>query len=194
MDMSNSTRLIFVAAICLLSIELYGQGISKDDSPWAIANLKKIIYGKKGDVGIMLFTVSDDVPGAAFRCERRRLYVFLSMKSVEMLDAAFRPARNPRAWKVWYSIDGGEETEEEWVSFRSGHMMIVRPKPTTLAIYDAAKVGTTITVRPQNAKAVTIELPPDTTGIFDRFWDRCGFGAVAAVELAGEREHYYNQQ
>ena len=163
-------------AILFFAFPCNARGDVEITSSWGWSNLKKVNRKTKKEttVGIALYTKQKKALGAAFRCEKKRLYAFLTMKPMNIQERMFQNFRGPTRWKVRYSIDGMDEAEEEWVSIENGNLMMVIPKPTSLAMFEAAKSGTVITVAPRNGKAVTISLPPDSIGLFDRFAERCG--------------------
>lgn len=180
---SISKRLAVLAALCV-----FAPWISADDgtaatSPeWGWSNIFKTKFGRsKTPVGIGLYTTRKKSYGVGFRCEKSKLYAFVAVKKVSVRDTMIRGARRPVWWDVAYSLDGAVEAEEEWVSLHNGLMFMVKSRSTSSAIFEAARLGKTLVVRPKNGKTVSIEMPADTTGIFDKYRDRCGLGKTEAV-------------
>lgn len=181
MDPTNSSRLVAIAALCLFALTAIGdENTETVESAWGWSKIYKTKFGQtKTPVGIGLYTKRKKSYGVGFRCEKFKLYAFVAVKKVSVKDTMIRGARKPQWWNVWHSIDGEEETKEEWVSLHNGLMFMVKSRETSLAIFEAARRGKTLSVRPKNGKPVRIQLPADTIGLFDKFWDRCGLGVNA---------------
>ncbi|MGB5489410.1 MAG: hypothetical protein WBM76_01150 [Woeseiaceae bacterium] len=181
-----SRTCIIAAVLCLCwTATVADEADGNEPNPaWAWSNIYKTKFGRsKTPLGIGIYTTRKKSFGVGFRCEQYKLYAFVAVKRVSVRDTMIRGARKPQWWDVNYSIDGAEETGEEWISIHNGLMFMVKSRETSFAIFEAAKLGKTMTVRPKNGKAVSIALPADTTGIFDRFWNECGLGVTAAVDL-----------
>ncbi|MGB5256611.1 MAG: hypothetical protein WBN07_13115 [Woeseiaceae bacterium] len=182
----NSKNLVALAALCIVAPWASADEGKETASPdWGWSNIVKTKFGRsKTPVGIGLYTTRKNAYGVGFRCEKAKLYAFVAVKKVSVRDTMIRGARRPVWWDVGYSLDGAEETVEEWISLHNGLMFMVKSRSTSLAIFEAARLGKTLIVQPKNGKAVSIELPADTIGIFDKFWDRCGLGVTAATAPA----------
>lgn len=180
---ADSKRLVVLAVLSILAPSVSADDAAAVSSPdWGWSNIFKTKSGKsKTPVGIGLYTTRKKSYGVGFRCEKLKLYAFVAVKKVSVRDTMIRAARSPEWWDVAYSIDGAEESVEEWISLHNGPMFMVTSRSTSFAIFEAARLGKTLMVRPRNGKAVSIALPADTIGIFDKFWDRCGLGLTAAT-------------
>ena len=183
---SISKRLAVLAALCIIApLASADEDAAASSAEWGWSNIFKTKFGRsKTPVGIGLYTTRKKSYGVGFRCEKLKLYAFVAVKKVSVRDTMIRGARRPQWWDVAYSIDGADETSEEWISLHNGLMFMVKSRSTSFAIFEAARLGKTLIVRPKNGKAVSIELPADTIGIFDKFWDRCGLGVTAATVAA----------
>ncbi len=191
MRSSCLTQYISVVLLCLVGAAAAADESDAADPAWGWSNIYKTKFGRsKTPLGIGIYTTRKKSFGVGFRCEQYKLYAFVAVKRVSVRDTMIRGARKPQWWDVNYSIDGAEETGEEWISIHNGLMFMVKSRETSFAIFEAAKLGKTMTVRPKNGKAVSIALPADTTGIFDKFWNECGLGVTAAVDLPGADLHY----
>ncbi|MEM7432989.1 MAG: hypothetical protein AAF351_13800 [Pseudomonadota bacterium] len=113
--------------------------------------------------------------GAAFRCDKGRLYTYIVVKPVNIHEMISWRTRQPRRWPVEFSLDGSETIAEEWVSIHSAKVYLVVNKATARRIFDLAENGLTIEVNAKSAKPVTVEIPADTEGYFDSFRQNCGF-------------------
>lgn len=144
-----------------------------NESPWSWGSMTLEVGGDRQSMGLTLYTNTKDTLGAAFRCDRKRLYAFLAVKPVDLRKMMLRRSRNAKPWSVSYSIDKSEPQSEQWITIHGGQLLMVKSAATAETLFNAARSGTAVTIDPKYGKTVTVEIPPDTIGLFDRFSERC---------------------
>ncbi len=172
--MNIVARLAAIAALISLSIAFAAADDTiRTESAWSWGSMIKEVGGDRQSMGLTLYTNAKDTRGAAFRCDRKRLYAFLAVKAVDLREMMLRRSRNAKPWAVSYSIDQSETQREQWVTIHGGQLLMVKSVATAEKLFDAARRGTAVTIDPKYGKTVTIEIPPDTIGLFDKFRERC---------------------
>ena len=172
--MSIVVRLAAIAATIFLpnAFAVANDSVS-GESAWSWAKMIKEVGGDRQSMGLTLYTNAQDTRGAAFRCDRNRLYAFLTVKPVDLRKIMTRRSRNAKQWSVSYSIDNHKPQDEQWVTIHGGQLLMVKSAATAEKLFEAARQGTAVTIDPKYGKTVTVEIPPDTVGLFDRFRERC---------------------
>jgi len=172
--MNIVARLAAIAALISLSIAFAAADDTvQTESAWSWGSMIKEIAGDRQSMGLTLYTNATDTRGAAFRCDRKRLYAFIAVKAVDLHEMMLRRSRNAKPWAVSYSIDQNETQREQWVTIHGGQLLMVKSEATAEKLFDAARRGTVVTIDPKYGKTVSVEIPPDTIGLFDKFWERC---------------------
>ena len=144
------------------------------DSPWGWGTMTLDDYGKVRDMGMTLFTKAKNRQGAAFRCDRKRLYAFIAVKPVDMHAMMLRRSSTAKPWAVSYRINGGEAVDEQWVAIHGGRMLMVKSAATARKLFDAARYGANVSIEPRYGKDIDVEIPADTISLFEKFAERCG--------------------
>jgi len=132
---------------------------------------------KKEATGIVLYTAEPDTLDTAFRCQKGRLYAFVAVKPVSMHEAMVNLGWQVKRWRLKVAIGDGEFRDEIWASVHDGRILMARKRTTSLAIFAAARKGTSIHIDPKYGKDVTIDIPADDSGAFRHFEELCGFVA-----------------
>jgi len=167
-------RLAAIAATMFLPAAFAAAEDSKQtESAWSWGSMIREVGGDRQSMGLTLYSNAKDTRGAAFRCDRRRLYAFLAVKAVDLYEMMTRQSRNAKQWSVSYSIDDNEPQDEQWVTIHGGQLLMVKSEATAEKLFAAARHGTVVTIDPKYGKTVTVEIPPDTIGLFDKFRERC---------------------
>ena len=130
--------------------------------------------GKKTNRGYALFTTSDQAPGIAFRCHRRKVYALVSVKPVSFRKLLQEWFRNPAEWQVEYRFDDQKARVESWIWTYEGRVFMSRPGSSTNDLFHAARRGTTLQFQRKHGDPVTIEIPAGEPDRFDSFVETCG--------------------
>lgn len=172
--MKIAARIAVIAAIVFLPVTFVAADDSaQTESAWSWGSMTLQVGGDRQSMGLTLYTNAKDTLGAAFRCDRKRLYAFLAVKPVDLRKMMVRRSRNAKPWAVSYSIDESEMRQEQWVTIHGGQLLMVKSVATAETLFDAARHGTAVTIDPKYGKTVTVEIPPDKIGLFDKFRERC---------------------
>lgn len=143
-------------------------------SAWGSSRMVLVEKGKKKNRGIALFTTSDQAPGIAFRCHRKKVYAFVSVKPVSFQKLLREWFRNPAEWQVEYRIDDQEARVETWIWTYKGRVFLSRPGSSTNDLFRAARRGATLKFQRKHGDLVTIEIPAGEPDRFDSFVEKCG--------------------
>ena len=167
-------RLAAIAATIFLPVAFAAADDSvRTESAWSWGSMIREVGGDRQSMGLTLYTNAKDTLGAAFRCDRNRLYAFLAVKPVDLRKMMTRQSRSAKRWAVSYSINDDEPQDQQWVTIHGGQLLMVKSAATAKKLFGAARQGAAVTVDPKYGKTVTIESPPDTIGLFDKFRERC---------------------
>lgn len=122
---------------------------------------------------LLLHTVDPDRPGIAFRCEKGKMYVTLSVKPADLRKALREGVRRPRDWELTYQIDDGEAVTEDWVSMSNNRLFMAREFASTAAIFNAARDGATLMVTVKGWDPVSLDVPESDDELFDYYIESC---------------------
>lgn len=153
------------------SVPAFAEG---ETAAWGSSRMTLIEKGRKKDRGYALFTTSDQVPGIAFRCHRKKLFAFVSVKPVSFRKLLEKWFRNPAEWQVEYRVDGSEPKVEAWIWTHKGRVFMSRPGESANDLFHAARRGATIDFQRKHGDPVTIEVPPGDVDRFESFVEKCG--------------------
>lgn len=192
--MNKSMSLTFAVALIapLILASTIGVGARADEAsdserpstkPWAISRTYLLQRGyldkdKRKYMGMALYTSEPDSYGAAFRCQKGRLYAFVAVKKVDLHELMTRRSLRAKKWVVSFSVDDNELRKEDWSTLLDGQVLAPGKRSSAREIFAAARRGTTIRIDPRFGKAVTVEVPGDSGGLFDVFERECGFKAA----------------
>jgi len=149
---------------------------TEDDvaSAWGSSKMTLIVKGRKRDRGFALFTTDDTSPGIAFRCDRKKVYAFVSVKPLSFRKLLGEWFRNPAEWKVEYRVDDDALRAETWIWLLRGKVFMSRPDESAYELFRAAKRGATVWFHRKHGDPVTIEIPAGEPARFDNFVEKCG--------------------
>ena len=129
---------------------------------------------KKAVDTILLYTTDKKVPGAAFRCEKGRLFAILSMRKSDLGKALRDGVRRPRDWPLTVTIGDAPPVTEAWVSMQNGRLVMAHSAETTRALYAAARRGDVVAVkRKEGQDAVVVQMPAADSALFDDYLSAC---------------------
>lgn len=171
------TAISIILVVALAGAVDTGNSVRADEAgdAWAVSKMTRVEKGKRKARGFALYTTADKALGAAFRCDDDRLVVFVAVMPVNMYEIMTGFTRNPHLWNVTFSVEGGEQREEEWISMFGGKVFMARSNETSREIFEAARDGAEIDfVRPYG-KPLKLSIPADSGEQFDRFERHCEF-------------------
>ena len=122
---------------------------------------------------LLLHTVDPDRPGIAFRCEKGRLYVLLTVSPTDLDKALREGVRRPRNWQLTYRVDEGVPVTEDWVSMSNNRLFMAREFASTATIFRAARKGGTLEITVKGRDPVTVEIPESDDALFDYYIESC---------------------
>lgn len=122
---------------------------------------------------LLLHTVDPDQPGIAFRCEKGKMYVIVSVRAADLAKALREGVRRPRDWELTYRIDDGAPVTEDWVSMSNSRLFMARKFASTAAIFNAARNGGTLAITVRGSDPVTIDIPESHDDLFDYYVESC---------------------
>ena len=115
-------------------------------TPWNWSDMSLVKWGEAEQTGSVLYTSTPDTLGAAFRCQKGKLYAFLAVKKIDLHDALVQTGWHAKTWNVTITIGDGEPKDEQWVSFMRGKILGARSRGTSRQLLDAARAGTTVSI------------------------------------------------
>jgi len=178
--------------LAMLAMLLPGTTVADDsaaDEPgtgdfWEMSDLKLKLRAKNATSAystpvtkemetLLLHTVDPDRPGIAFRCEKGKMYVIVSVRAADLAKALREGVRRPRDWELTYRIDDGAPVTEDWVSMSNSRLFMARKFASTAAIFNAARNGGTLAITVRGSDPVTIAIPESHDDLFDYYVESC---------------------
>lgn len=170
---------IFIAlSLILVTPPLAATETTDGASEWSWARMTLIKRGRNYDRGIALYMTDDQSLGIAFRCHGGKTYAVVSVKPVDFDELLRDWFRHPAEWEVEYAIDEEAPRVETWVWAYSGRVFVSRPGDSVRDLFRAARRGTTLSFKRRKGDAMTIEIPPGDTALFDGFVEHCGLSTA----------------
>ena len=161
-------------AMTVAAREVIIEGVEMSTT-WKIASTTvKRARKVEESTGYIMYTVSPDTLDTAFRCQKGRLFAFVAIKPVNMVDAT-KLGWQVKRWHLKVAIGDGEFRDEIWASVHNGKVLMARKRSTSRAIFAAARKGTSIRIDPRYGEDVTVDIPADADQVFRRFEEVCGF-------------------
>ena len=141
---------------------------------WGSSKMTLVVKGQKKDRGYALFTTDENSPGIAFRCDRKKIYAFVSVKPMSFRKLLGQWFRNPAEWQVEYRVDDDALRDETWIWLLRGKVFMSQPDGSANDLFRAAKRGSTVWFQRKHGDPVTIEIPAGDPARFDGFVEKCG--------------------
>jgi len=140
---------------------------------WQISRLIMLNKGRRTERGLAIYSTDTDRSGAAFRCDRGKLYAVFTLKGISILSYMTRRSARPRDVQMVLQIDDGETLEQKWVSMFNGKLYMARSRSTTSALYRAVVAGKPVVLTGPRRDPVSIDYPAVNQPQFDSFLSRC---------------------
>lgn len=180
----RSTTYFLAASIAVLSVLHAIPDAGADGTqPWLVQYLQisldyrdRSAYREADERSVQslqLYTSDTSRPGFAFRCEKHRLFAWVSLKPLDLEKTLKKKVVRPRDWPLAVTIGNRDPVEEDWVSMFSGRVYMVRETGTTKDVFLAAVSGVPVDVSVKKRDPVRIEAPAADTSVVKYFLQRC---------------------
>ena len=129
--------------------------------------------GKFAGQDFTMYTQAEDELGAAFRCNNGKLFAVISTRPLDMKYWMSLPPDNAETKRVSFSVDGGDEKDDQWVSIYHGRMYMATKISSTNTLFRTALTGGTVQFNKRKNQSIEIRLPPGDEYLFDSFLNKC---------------------
>lgn len=174
-----SLRKLFAGALLAAGFAALPQGAvnaaddEASDAEWSVVQMYMVRNGRRHARGRAL--VADEAGrGAAFRCEKGKLFVFIATEKVNMRRLLERGSlQSARTEDMVLTIADGEPQDDVWVGMYGGKVYLARKKSTTSALFRALATDKPVTFGKQGEEALSIDVPDADESVFDHFLEQC---------------------
>lgn len=161
--------LLFLAIQCVSIMP----DLRADQAPqWRLEHVWTYEGNRKQDLGFLLFTVSTESNGAAFKCKDRKITGYLTDRPIDILKAQTSYHWRGTRRSVQYSINHGAERAGDWYRSRNIASYML-DRDATLELLKTALAGSEINFSLGDDHVISVVLPQIEQAVFDQFRIDC---------------------
>lgn len=178
-----SSATLFMAYILFAALPV--QAMADPAEAWKVLKISEEKNNEVRNRGHMLFTSDAEHVGAAFRCEKGKLFAYLSTRPLDFEEILDNPFSNSKTREVNFSIGQNQEQTDNWVQMYRGHIYMVTGQDAIRSVFEQAWQGGEVTFKRRYKDPVRVLLPELTGSSVDQFMANCSLKSKYLPQLAG---------